>query len=272
MKTRLATSVSIIALAIAPTAYAADLGAPYAPGPVPYSWTGFYLGVNGGYATGTQGGQLETNPHWPTSGVPTTDPLFPNASNIGIHGGFGGGQVGYNWQIGHIVTGLETDFDWGSIKGSDLFDSLSVFGWQWNKTLTSKVDWFGTVRGRLGYDVGGFLPYVTGGFAYGHSTTDESVFQSAPCAGCSYNSGIGSFAETRVGWTAGAGLEYALSNNWSMKAEYLHVDLGKKNSTFNGSILNPNGTVNSAFPSWTQDGFNSNLKLDTVKAGINYKF
>jgi outer membrane immunogenic protein len=254
------------ALALASSAYAADFNAPTP------TWTGLYFGANGGYATGDQKGQLYSSP-CPTGCALTPDTAnFPHQSSVGINGGFGGGQIGYNWQIGHLVTGLETDFDFGSIKGSGTFDGVNSGGWEWDKQLDAKVDWFGTVRGRLGYDINGFLPYLTGGLAYGHDSMDETVTQHCPCGpgpASDYVSGRGSFDETRFGWTAGAGFEYALTNHWSLKAEYLHIDLGNKTSRFVGNIFNSSGVSQGA---WGQDGINSKVNLDTVDAGVNYKF
>lgn len=261
---------SIAVLAVTSSTYAADLGAPYAPTPVPYSWTGFYVGANGGYAMGDQKGQLYSSPCLIGCALTPDTANFPDKSNVDINGGFGGGQIGYNWQVGHLLIGLETDFDWGSIKGSGTFNGVNSGGWEWDKRLDAKVDWFGTVRGRFGYTVTPtLLLYGTGGFAYGQDSMGETVTQHSGVGGPVYVSGVGSFDETRVGWTAGAGFEYALSNNWSLKGEYLHVDLGNRTSRYVGNIFSQSGVSQGA---WGQDGFNSKLSLDAFKAGVNYKF
>lgn len=265
-----------LALIAAGPAVAADLptrtAAPYtAPVVVVVpTWTGFYIGANGGFASGHVDGGLETSPC--ATGCPVARDLanFPGDSNVGISGGFGGGQIGYNWQTGQIVWGVETDFQGASIRGSDLFDGHAwPGGWEWDKQIDTKVDWFGTVRARVGYDFAGWLPYVTGGLAYGHDRMSEAVTQHSGTGGPVYNSGVGSFDETRVGWTAGAGIEYAFTRNWSAKFEYLHVDLGNKNSVFTGNMLTPAGTYAGA---WAQDGLNSRLDFDAFRIGVNYRF
>lgn len=259
-------------ISIATSASAADLNrapAYKAPTYAAPSWAGFYIGANGGYATGKQDGQLQSSPCATGCTLTPDYANFPGSSNVSLGGGFGGGQAGYNWQIGRTVFGIETDFDAGSISGSGTFNGTNWSGWEWDKQLDAKVDWFGTVRGRLGYDLGGLLLYGTGGLAYGHDTMHEAVTQHSGIGGLVYNSGVGSFDETRVGWTAGAGLEYALGANWSVKAEYLHVDLPGKTSTFSGNMLTPAGANAGA---WAQDGLDSKITLDTVKAGVNYRW
>ena len=121
-----------------------------------------------------------------------------------------GGQLGYNWQTGRVVLGIETDADWTNIKGSAAAPAASVLA-DGGGMCQTKQDWFGTTRGRIGYAFGRFLPYVTGGAAYG----DIKALQSN-----------GTATQTKFGWTAGGGVEYSLNRNWSAKVEYLHLDLG----------------------------------------------
>ncbi|QFR32891.1 outer membrane protein [Ancylobacter sp. TS-1] len=216
MKKIISSGVAAVALLAAAPAFAADLPQPYptkAPAAViaepVFTWTGFYLGANAGYAWGSGEGA---------------------ASTLGINpdGFLGGGQIGVNYQFdNNIVLGAEADF-----QGSDIKDS-SIYGYE------SKLDYFGTVRARLGYAMGNVLPYVTGGLAWGHHEVSDNLL------------GLSS-DKTLVGWTVGGGLEYALTNNWTVKAEYLYMDLG---DDYYDSI-----------------GDKSGLTANIVRAGVNYKF
>ncbi|WP_412774291.1 outer membrane protein [Nitrobacter sp.] len=168
------------------------------------NWTGFYLGGNVGSGTSRDRTTLEDV----TTG---TRALF----NLAPDGIIGGGQIGYNWQAGNIVYGLETDF-----QGSTQEDNKTCFGCAPSASLdfNAKLQWFGTVRGRLGYAIGPSLFYATGGFAYGNVKTAINEV---------------SFSDTRTGWTVGAGIETPFDlfglfgPNWTSTTEYLYVDLGK---------------------------------------------
>ncbi len=205
-------------VALVGAAAAADLGPPqgnyykapevYAP---PYTWTGFYLGINGG------GGFGRSN--------------WGGVGSFNTSGGLVGGTIGYNYQVGSAVFGAEGDIDWADINGTG---PLGV---------RTKDSWLSTVRGRLGYAAGRFMPYVTGGAAFGN------IQASAP--------GFPGATATNVGWTIGAGLEFGLVGNWTLKAEYLYVDLGKFNCGFSCG-LTPVENVS----------FTTNV----VRAGLNYRF
>ena len=132
-----------------------------------YNWTGFYVGINGGYGWGTS-----------SFSAPFTTGSFDTS------GGLVGGTLGYNWQSGQVVFGLEGDLDWTSIRGSSPCGASSC---------ETRNDWLGTVRGRLGYAFDRFMPYVTGGAAFGNIKTSIA--------------GFGSSSDTNIGWTLGAGIE-----------------------------------------------------------------
>jgi outer membrane immunogenic protein len=219
MKTRMILA-GIAALLTAPlAAQAADLPQPYkAPAYVaPFSWTGFYVGINGGYMWG--------NSKW--SGGAGTFEVDPN-------GWMAGGTLGYNIQTGNWVWGIEGDIDYANLKGT----SASVCS-----GCTFKDTWLGTVRGRVGYSFAHWLPYVTGGGAFGNA------YVSTPG---------GAVDRTKIGWTAGAGIEYAFLGNWSAKLEYLYVDLGTATCEYTTCAIPTNASVD----------FTSNI----VRAGINYRF
>ncbi len=196
-----------------------------APSEIPFSWTGFYAGINGGYAWGQSS--------W-------SDPAIgANSGNFKTSGGLVGGQLGYNWQTGAVVFGIESDADWMSVKGSTTGPGgvCLVDGGGQCKT---QQNWIGTTRARVGYVFDRWLPYVTGGVAYGN-------IQAVQPTGTSSN--------TDVGWSAGAGVEYAINRNWSAKLEYLHIDLGT--ATFMGAA---SGTPTLAVP----------VTDELVRAGVNY--
>jgi len=174
--------------------------APYAT--PAWSWTGFYVGVHAGY-----GGDRFQYP-FALLGV-------PGDAHLTSSGGLAGGQLGYNWQTGNFVLGIETDASWSDIRGRV---AASTAGLTLNAGST--LQWFGTVRGRVGYTWDRFMVYGTGGWAYGETRTSASA--TAPIVGTV------AFAQTnqKSGWTIGGGFEYALMNNISVKTEYLYLDLG----------------------------------------------
>ena len=216
----------------------------YRTGPsyaAPFSWTGMYVGVNGGYAFGG-GSQRIVD----TNNVGAID-LFRTADPSG---GFGGGQIGYNWQASRgssLVLGVEADFQGSDIRGSHTGIGTQAF----LETNRVDVDWFGTVRGRLGYAFDRTLVYATGGLAYGN--VDSRL--SAPTAPGTFERRDG----TQVGFVVGGGLEHMLARNWSMKVEYQYIDLGSER------LLGTPGFA----------GFHTN-ELDTtfhtVRLGLNYRF
>lgn len=224
-------------------AQAADLSvkAPVYKAPVVqvYDWTGFYVGANAGLGFGRSSTQmvstLSGNELVRTGGV----------------GALGGVQAGYNWQLGNmlgfrnVVFGLEAD-----IQGAGLEDNYTcsincgVTGFGYHQ----KLDWFGTVRGRIGLATGPVLSYVTGGFAYGNVKTGFTHFDTPADSA--------TFSSTRTGWTVGSGVEAALGNNWTAKVEYLYLDLG------NQSGVSPAGGY----------AFNSDIREHIFRAGVNYRF
>jgi len=205
------------ALALASAAKAADLRpVPRAPVYSPlYSWSGFYLGFNGGGAFGSSS--------WDSTG------------GFDVSGGLLGLTAGYNWQAGTFVFGLEGDVDWTNIKGT-------TFAFCAPGCETSN-SWLATVRGRVGYTIDRFLPYVTGGFALGDIRA--------------HTPGFAGKDETNVGWTVGAGLEVALFGALTAKGEYLFVDLGDMNCGIACGAL-------------TND--HASFSTHIVRGGLNYRF
>ena len=186
----------------------------FVPAPV-YNWTGFYLGINGGGAFGSSS--------WNSTG------------SRNISGGLVGGTVGYNYQAGQAVFGVEGDIDWADISGSTT--TGCPLGCKTSDT------WLSTVRGRIGYAADRFMPYVTGGAAFGDVRALTPGFATA--------------TNTATGWTLGGGLEGAIAGNWSAKAEYLYVDLGNFNCGLNCGA----GATN-----------NVSFHANVLRAGLNYRF
>jgi outer membrane immunogenic protein len=223
-------STALVAIA-AGGAVAADLPAPAAPvykaPPAPiavFDWTGFYIGVNVGYG-------------WASASV--TDGSITGSEKL--NGVLGGGQLGYNWQRGPWVFGLEVDG-----QGTDQHANFAATAGVVTVTENDKLPWFLTARGRVGYTVTPMvMVYATGGAAV-------ADFQSTISA-----TGMGSatWEITRAGWTAGAGVEGAINRNLSWKMEYLHLDTGTFSTTVFGIAT-----------------ANVRLTDDIVRGGLNWRF
>lgn len=191
-----------------------------------YDWTGFYLGINGGYAWGRSS--------WsdPAAGA--------DSGRFNTSGGTLGGQVGYNWQTGPVVLGVESDINWLNAKGSS--SAAGVCATDGGGTCQTQQSWLGTTRARIGYAFDRWLPYITGGVAYGDVQANQAT---------------GGSSATRTGWTAGGGVEYGITRNWSAKLEYLHTDLGT--ATFMGAA---SGTPTLSVP----------VTNDLARVGLNYRW
>lgn len=248
MKLKLGLGALAAATCFSGTVFAADLGGSikdepvYVAPPAPI-WTGFYIGVNGGY--GFQGDDR--------IGLRTNTNFFATADRFTMDGFFGGGQVGYNMRSGNTVYGLEADIQLSEI-GDKIGPVLAVPG---GAVVTGKsdVNWFSTVRGRLGYAMGPTLLYATGGVAF--AGIDYNV--TAVAGG---STAVMKNDEIQVGWTAGAGVEHALDSRWSAKLEYMYVDFGSTSVT--GPVVPAQRVITSVT---TEESPN----FHTVRAGLNYK-
>jgi outer membrane immunogenic protein len=212
-------------------------------GPVSGStWTGFYLGVHGGWA----GADLKTTDLDQYYFDGCCAPVLTTKQSP--DGGFGGAQIGYNVQRGSIVAGVEADFGAMGISGSKLLNNPVE-----HETATVHISTgaYGDLTGRLGYSFGQLLVYGKGGIAFLQAklTVEDPTEADGPP----------SFQNSQVGWTAGAGAEWRWSPSWSVKAEYLHFDFGTSQST-----LSAFNNASAFF------GFNHDLTVDSVKFGLNY--
>lgn len=246
------------------TAMAADLPvkAPAYPPPVvaAYNWTGFYVGGNLGYGWGSSSDPDLSAIDGSGSGVLA----FFNAGGFPItavnpKGVIGGGQVGYNWQPGSTwVFGLVTDFQGSGMQQDGTFVSVAPLPFIKGRTTVDRsIDWFGTLRGKLGWAQQNWLFYATGGLAYGH-IKEDLTFRSNGIP-----QGRGSNEETRAGWTLGAGTEYAWGP-WSLGLEYLYMDLGHSNAAIQFT-----GYPGANLDSVTVSSGNS---INIVRALVNYRF
>jgi outer membrane immunogenic protein len=274
MKKVLLASVALVGLTAG--AFAADLPsrrvapAPYVAVPV-FTWTGFYVGVNAGYGFSANDdnrnsvGQFVATPgslSGPLGGY--TGVVSNGFSGSNSNDGFvGGGQIGYNYQMGNWVIGIEADAQYADMNNTrrgqvvTLTPGVAGFVGASNANFGG-IDWFGTVRGRVGYAWDRLLVYGTGGFAYGGADDNN-------------NDGFGGFRgnnnDIRTGWTAGGGVEYAFTPNLTGKIEGLYVSLDRNAS--NGFI----GTLGGVPVYTTAFGRrNNDTEFAVVRAGLNYKF
>ena len=223
--------------------YGADLPvkAPvYKASPVSvYNWTGFYVGADVGYGWGTsQSTATSANANFPVGFV-----FAPND----LTGAVAGGHAGYNYQMDHVVLGIEGDFDWTDMKGSAVDPSPLRAA---TTTTNSKLTWLADITGRAGYAWDNWLLYVKGGAAWTH-VDGGSVTVGFP----STTSG----SETRSGWLIGGGLEWGFAQHWSAKVEYNYMDFGTTGVT----RVSNTGVVN------TRD---SSLTVNVVKVAASYHF
>ena len=211
---------------------------------LPYNWTGFYIGLNLGGSWGRQENSLVT-----TAGTTAV------SNNDHVNGAIGGGQIGYNWQVDRWVLGIEADFQGSGQKGDDNFfltarnPNLLVIP-STAVAFTDELDWFGTVRGRVGYAFDRWLPYFTGGWAFGHGEISGTTTIGATTTSFSAS-------QDYSGWTIGGGVEWAYANHWSAKLEYLYIDFG------DGPTVPVSTTLNMV---------SGKLTDNIVRAGVNYKF
>ena len=191
----------------------------YIPAPV-YNWSGFYFGLNGGYAFGSS--------KWTTGALST--------GTFDTTGGLIGPTVGYNFQTGQFVFGIEGDLDWSTQQGSTSNVPCPT-------NCQTSNNYVATIRGRAGWAFDRVLVFATGGAAF--SDIKGNV------------AGIGSVENNQTGWTAGGGIEAAFARNWTVKAEYLYVSI-------------PNGTCACGAPPGAP--FSISATENLVRVGLNYKF
>jgi outer membrane immunogenic protein len=262
----------VVAAALSGSAFAADLPPrSYAKAPVVApvtNWSGLYVGGNLGYGWGS--GNTDV------SFLPSPAEFEFNNTTLGARssGVIGGAQLGYNWQIGSVVTGLEADIQGSGIKGSARAPAIPTFvpDFPLESSLSSehKLSWFGTVRGRLGVTVTPeLLLYGTGGLAYGRVDASANWFLSQEEDGGEHfqAQAPASVSKTKIGWTAGAGAEWMFARNWSAKLEYLYVDLGSESAIGDETANFPDAGVPGG-----KVGYTWHTRENIARVGVNYHF
>lgn len=235
----MAAGVATIAAAVPFAAQSADIPQ-YTPPPVvtavpAWDWSGFYVGLNAGYGWGQNDGVTMgfTDPGGTWFGPCLAAGSCPGGLSHSSDGFVGGAQIGYNWQIDQFLIGGEADISWADIQGSTGIA---------NGTVSTRADWLSTVRARAGVAIDRVLIYGTGGIAF----TDMKTELNGPV-------GFSSDSQNLTGWTIGAGVELALTENLSMKGEYLYTDFGDKDYGIGGTTVPVS------------------LDGSTVRLGLNYR-
>ena len=258
--------------AFATPSLAADLArkAPvFVPPPI-FSWTGFYAGVNAGYTFGDSSNITTTG-----IGAANVSAVASGARSPTVRsdrdGFIGGGQIGYNWQFAPTwVLGVEADIQYTDVrKTTNVLTTIAAFagppavaaGSRVN-SYSTRLEYLGTVRGRIGYAFDRTLVYATGGLAYGETNNSAAFSNLGPGFAPQF---FGGRSRTETGYTVGGGIEHAFTPSWSVKAEYLYYDLGRTNL----QVLNLAGPAGAGGP-----GYNLRFENDghIVRAGLNYKF
>lgn len=292
-------AVSNASAAVSPAAaqtYAADFPAkaPVAPLVAPFRWTGFYVGANVGLAAGKSDNGWNTFASsafitGPVAQICGINSIFATTSgalcisgndNNTMVGAIGGLQAGYNWQVGSWLLGYETDIQFSSQKRNGAFTTYFIPPYtnlqngpgSFSANYSEKLEWLGTTRVRAGFIAAErWVLYGTGGMAFGQVSTNGSATVTGVCG----PSGICPFAtwsnsDTRLGWVVGAGIEGAVNDRWTLRGEYLHVDLGTLTTNLNTLSVCPGpGCVGNVGPG--SGTINSKITNEIVRVAVNYR-
>lgn len=255
------------AMAFASSADAADFPQYTKAPPIPqsaYSWTGFHVGGFGGYGISNESAGIAGANTVGNFLVGTG--LVPNSGKTEARGGVVGVVAGYDYQFApQWVAGIEADLAYANIKGNDgrtITTAPFGFNASLNTTVEQKLDWYGTVRGRLGYLLTpNVMLYGTGGLAYGEVKGSTTVTLATPIKGLN-GSAIGTYDQTKIGYAAGGGVEWAVHPNVVLGAQYTYIDLGTHGYGANAVVL--------ATPAGVNTSHKDDFHLATVKA--SYRF
>ena len=270
MKTVLMSAIALGAMAVA--ASAADMparGPAVAPAPYvapAFTWTGFYLGVNAGAAWNGNDNCPGYYDYTSSTGIiGSRVSAFGPACNSDDTAFTAGFQGGFNWQMGAVVFGIEGDVNWLGNDNKLGFNGYSYGGNYYSLEASPRSTMLGGLRGRLGWSFDRALLYMTGGAAFRNSTNGDSVYvYSAPVNGTLLATYSTNSDRNNVGWSLGGGLEWAFTNNVSLKVEYLHTQFDRGNGVYVTSASGYTGKV------FRND--NSTDSIDVVRFGINYRF
>jgi len=258
---------SVAALGLAGTASAADLAvkAPVVYAPV-FTWTGCYLGINGGWIGGNDDYTTQPWGNWLIDATPAERAEVTNSYSTDETAGTAGGQFGCQVQFGSIVLGGEWDWNWSGLSEDNTFAFATTPHWfDRNEWTHKELSYFTTLRGRLGFAWDRVLIYATGGVAMAaFDASSRITFPDAVDVQYDY---FAAYHERRIGWTVGGGLEWAFANNWTAKAEFLYLDFGSFD--FQGiESTSPAGFANQT-RTWKTD---IDAKEYVARVGINYLF
>jgi len=229
-------------LVVVSAAQAAD---PVNPEPAAIDWSGFYAGLHGGWGWADAPASYNSAAN---ENCFENDSFFPGGCAVDLkpNGGLLGAQAGFNFVFDNgLVLGLEGDFGFANIKDDGQSGNPDSGGFNFLTDVDQEVDKLASVRGRLGVAVGNFLPFVTAGWGWAHGK----------------RSAFGDFVDASEsnwhdGWVVGGGAEYAIDENWSVKAEYRYYDLGKEEYMFNAIT----------------EGTDVDLDIQTIQVGVNFNF
>ena len=264
MKFRVLAGAAISAV-LAGSAFAADMPLKAPPPVLAYDWSGFYLGgVIGGAWTRT-----DTTDNLGVIGAILGAPVVQTTDNSGFIGGIEGGD---RYQFGKLVIGWEADMVWGNTNGT----STTTFGpsllgippglLTFTRSITADTKWAGTATSTVGIAHDRWLIYGKAGVAWSKTDFTDNWNVNIVGIGLPLFSGTGSTSgSSQIGWTVGTGIEWAIWNNWSIKAEYDYLDFGNKTTAINGTILP--GTV-VAFPA--SFGLENTQHINQFKFGLNW--
>ena len=258
-------------------------------------WQGVYAGINAGYSTGdvnTKSSGWIVTTAWPEIVSPT---YLGGGSVINHSGPATGGQIGYNYQASNnLIIGGELDFQYADIRNSASSTSGNTYNYTLSPTSTNAssqvsrtgLDWYGSARARLGYSLGNFMPFISAGFAYG-SLSQKDNYALVDIYGVYDNDGTGYYyqvasgstsdksnSSVSIGWTAGAGAEYKVAENWSVKGEYLYTSLNPLHAggpVASGKYFKDVGYIHSSSNTggWQQSTFGP-FGVHQVRVGLNY--
>jgi len=300
MRNKLISGLAGVAFSFAASefAIAADMAVkarPPAPASVP-TWTGFYGGIQ--FGGGWSDEAVNYSPNDPITaallsgtlpaagGFPGNQPVA-NDYRIPQSGLVGGVEAGYNWQWSNWLLGVEADFSLAGMNGRASGTSFLTTAFTQTTTAEQSTDWYGTVRGRVGWlATPNLLLFGTGGFAYGR-VRDSADYTTSATPGLFLSTGpggisvvcspgvacmVGSSSAIKTGWTAGGGVEWLLDQHWSAKIEYQFVDLGTETALITAVAVCPAGSCHFSAP--TPASFNATFhdRFNVVRVALNYRF
>jgi outer membrane immunogenic protein len=237
-----------------------------APPAVIAGWSGFYAGLHAGYGVGNSNATSRTD-------LGAQSVFAPATFDTGGHGPLFGGQIGYNWQSGKWVFGLEGDFSGAGISGFDSRPPVGVLGYpvptatfSGENFMRQSVEWLASARGRVGHTIGSGLIYATGGAAWAgidYQANTREPLNICGGTGCAWPA---AFKDVRTGWVVGAGYEWLVASNWTLRGEYLFYRFDGPTATSSTQFFTPTCVTCRATYSWGA------LDLHAVRLGLNYKW